>query len=143
MSQPFLYNRRVSFADTDMAGILHFSNYYRYMEETEHAFWRSFGLSVNTKDGDRPITWPRVASSCEYFAPAKFEEDLVIALTVANVGDRSVTFEFEFRRESTRIAIGRTTAVCCTIEDDEFKPVSIPPGLREKLDAACGAPSAD
>ena len=37
------YKRRVEFAETDMAGQVHFSNFFRYMEAAEHAFFRSLG----------------------------------------------------------------------------------------------------
>jgi YbgC/YbaW family acyl-CoA thioester hydrolase len=37
---------RVEFTDTDMAGIVHFSSFFRYMEVTEHAFFRSLGFSI-------------------------------------------------------------------------------------------------
>ena len=35
--------RRVQFYETDAAGIVHFSWFYRYMEEAEHALWREAG----------------------------------------------------------------------------------------------------
>ena len=58
MSVSFVYRKRVEFADTDMAGIVHFSRFFVYMEMAEHAFWRSLGLSVHgTLDG-RIIGWP-------------------------------------------------------------------------------------
>ena len=47
MPAQFITTRRVEFADTDMAGIIHFANYYRYMEEAEHAMWRAAGLSIH------------------------------------------------------------------------------------------------
>ncbi len=133
MSGEFIIKRTVQFAEMDMAGILHFANYYRYMEEVEHAFWRSVGKSVMTHDGEREIGWPRVATSCEYFAPAHFEDEIERALTVANVGDRSVSYEIEFRREGRRIALGRTTAVCCAMENGKLEPMSSPPALRTAL----------
>ena len=43
MAHAFTMQRRVEFAETDMAGILHFSNYFRFMESVEHAFFRSLG----------------------------------------------------------------------------------------------------
>lgn len=135
-SEPFLYPRHVQFADTDLAGVLHFSNYYRYMEEAEHAFWRSLGNSVVLREGEDAVSWPRVATACEYFAPAHFEDDLELRLTVAHVGNRSVSYEIEFRRNGERIAIGRTTAVCCTMTGGRFGPATIPQALREKLVAA-------
>ena len=93
----FVITRRVQFVETDLAGVLHFSNYYRYMEEVECAFWRAQGLGVIYKDNDVEISWPRVATKCEYRAPARFEQELELALTVAHVGGRSVTYDVEFR----------------------------------------------
>ena len=50
--------RRVQFYETDMAGIVHFSWFFRYMEEAEHALWRAAGLSIAPPDS--AIGWPRV-----------------------------------------------------------------------------------
>ena len=46
MSYEFQITRRVEFSETDLAGIMHFSNFFRFMESAEHAFWRSLGFSV-------------------------------------------------------------------------------------------------
>ena len=62
MPAEFIIRRRVQFAETDMAGVLHFSNYFRYMEEIEHAFWRSLDLTVYFRDAAPYLSWPRVAS---------------------------------------------------------------------------------
>ncbi len=50
MATPFCYRRLVQFAETDMGGIVHFSNFFRYMEEAEHAMLRSFGLNRHAPD---------------------------------------------------------------------------------------------
>ncbi len=44
----FRYARRVQFAETDLAGIMHSSNFFRYMEEAEHALWRAAGPSIDS-----------------------------------------------------------------------------------------------
>ncbi len=134
MPDEFVITRRVQFAETDMAGVLHFANFFRLMEEVEHAFWRSVGLSVMTEDGGREIGWPRVATNCEYFAPAHFEEELELALKVANVGDRSVSYEVKFHCGGRHIATGRMTVACCTTGKGEFKAISIPDSLRRMLE---------
>ncbi len=131
----FQISRRVQFSETDMAGVMHFSNYYRLMEDTEHAFWRSVGLSVMTRDGDRHIGWPRVATQCEHFAPVRFEDELEVSLVVGQVGDRSVTYEVEFRSGGKRVAVGRMKAVCCATTDGHFESISIPDAMRRKLEA--------
>ena len=50
METTYTMQRRVEFSDTDMAGIAHFTNYFRYMEEAEHAFLRDRGLNVVLHD---------------------------------------------------------------------------------------------
>ena len=133
MPSEIVYSRRVQFAETDMAGVMHFANYYRIMEEAEHAFWRSLGLSVHTVDPQAEIGWPRVATSCQYFAPARFEDELLVMLRLVNVGEKTVEFECEFRRQDTRIALGKVKAVCCAMVDRAFRSIPIPEDVRAKL----------
>ena len=134
MADAFIIKRRVQFAETDMARVLHFANYYRYMEEVEHAFWRSLGMCVIAEDGGREISWPRVATSCEYIRPARFEDEIELALRVATVSNKSVSYEIEFRCRGERIALGKATAVCCSIKDGRFQSVRIPDRLRTALE---------
>jgi len=134
MPGEFTMTRRVQFAETDLAGVLHFSNYYRYMEELEHAFWRSLGESVVFGDGDGTVSWPRVATSCEYAAPVHFEDELELSLVLTKIGSKSVTYEIAFRRGSDRIAVGEMTAVCCMMSGGRFASSAIPDGIRAKLE---------
>ena len=46
MPYEFKATRRVEFSDTDMAGIVHFSKFFQYMETVEHGFFRALGFSV-------------------------------------------------------------------------------------------------
>ena len=46
MPSEFRLRRRVQFYETDAAGMVHFSWFFRYMEEAEHALWREAGLSI-------------------------------------------------------------------------------------------------
>ena len=47
MAYEYKIVREVEFSDTDMAGIMHFSNFFRFMEAAEHGFFRSLGLSIS------------------------------------------------------------------------------------------------
>ena len=67
MSTPFYTSRLVEFADTDMAGIIHFSAYFRYMESAEHELLRSMGYSVYSEIDGVTISFPRVAASWKHF----------------------------------------------------------------------------
>ena len=140
MTTPFHMKRQVQFAETDLAGVLHFANYYRFMEEAEHAFLRSLGLSVITEHEGQEISWPRVSTGCEYFSAVAFEDEIDLAVRVGELGRSSVSYEIEFTIGDRRIALGHTKAVCCTMVKGVFTSIPIPPQIRETLaEAAKGA----
>lgn len=140
MPNTFRYKRRVQFAETDMAGVMHFANYFRLIEETEHAFYRSMGLSIMMFDQGAEIGWPRASATCEYFAPVRFEQEIELHLRVADVGQKSLTYDVDFLRDGQRIARGRITKVCCRVADGSFESIPIPDRIRRRLrDAMHGA----
>ncbi|MEC9055374.1 MAG: hotdog domain-containing protein, partial [Verrucomicrobiota bacterium] len=75
-SHCFEYQRRVEFHETDLAGLVHFSNFYRYMETAEHEFMRSLGHPVHRQMNEIEIGWPRVSASCEFRKPARNDDVL-------------------------------------------------------------------
>lgn len=141
MAHRFEVIERVQFSETDMAGIVHFSNFFRYMERAEHAFWRSLGLSVT--DGSVPpeerVGWPRVHASCDYKAPLRFEEEFKVEMLVEEVRSKVIRYLFRFRKlDGQLVAEGRVTAACVRKDPTsrQMKAVSIPDRIREKVSAA-------
>jgi YbgC/YbaW family acyl-CoA thioester hydrolase len=135
MSTPFRVNRRVEFHDTDMAGIVHFSNFFRYMEFAEVEFLRSKGLSVAWQElnGER-IGFPRVSAACDYSKPVRFEDVVEITVTLGRIGRKSVTYEFQFACRGEEVARGKITAAYCLKKPDgALAAVDIPPDMRAKL----------
>jgi 4-hydroxybenzoyl-CoA thioesterase/acyl-CoA thioester hydrolase len=136
MTDPFRTTRRVEFHHTDAAGIVHFSQFFLYMEEVEHEFLRSRGLSVMMRDAEGVLSWPRVAASCEYRSTVKFEDLLDVELEISRLGEKSVTFAFRFTHQGRAIASGQVTTVCCRIEADGApRSIAIPEKIRAKLTA--------
>ncbi|MHB1426871.1 MAG: acyl-CoA thioesterase [Gemmataceae bacterium] len=135
MSAPFRVSRRVDFADTDMAGIIHFSNYYRYMEYAEVAFLRARGLSVSMAWGEEKLGFPRVSATCDFLHPLHFEDVVEIEVQVERVGRKSVTYSFHFLHEGKLVAKGRISAVCCRMRPGvrELASIDIPDDLRARL----------
>ncbi|GBD36637.1 Putative esterase [bacterium HR36] len=130
----FETQRRVEFADTDMAGVAHFTRFFQYMEEAEHAFLRSRGLSVVMRWNGQELGWPRVAASCEYFRPAFFEDVLTVRLHLTNVGRKSLTYTAEFYRGTELIARGQVTTCCCRMEPNgRMTAIELPEEIRQKL----------
>lgn len=137
---PFHTTRRVEFVDTDMAGIVHFSNFFRFMESAEVEFLRSLGLSVAMSWEGQPIGFPRVAAACDYLRPARFQDVIDITVTVRKVGVKSVTYGFEFGKDGEVLARGQVSAVCCRVRNDhQLESIEIPAGLRHQLETALPA----
>lgn len=135
MPAQFTHTRVVQFADTDVAGIVHFANFYRWMEEAEHAYLRSLGFSVmQTQPDGTVIGFPRVQASCRFKAPAFFEDELQVDVNVVRRGVKSLTFSFDFRRGETCIATGEMKTVCCLCQPGgKLESIEIPPKYCEKL----------
>jgi YbgC/YbaW family acyl-CoA thioester hydrolase len=134
MPDTFRTRRRVEFADTDMAGMVHFANFFRYMEAAEVEFLNSLGLSVAMRgEGGERLGLPRVSATCDYQSPARFEDVLDVVVTVKSVGRTSITYGFEFFKGDRPVAKGQITAVCCRITVDRIESVEIPEEIRQKL----------
>jgi 4-hydroxybenzoyl-CoA thioesterase/acyl-CoA thioester hydrolase len=130
----FITSRQVEFAQTDMAGIVHFSEFFRYMESAEHEFFRSLGLSVTMKIEDVHISWPRVSCSFEFRKPLHFEDVFEIHMDILRLGAKSVTFGVQVVLQGELMAEGKSTSICCEMRPEGMKAVAIPPDVREKLE---------
>ncbi len=142
MPYEFTYSHRVTFAETDMAGIVHFANYYRMMENAEHAFFRSLGFSIHGHFEGVPVGWPRVSAACDFFKPLRFEEVVEVQLLVAEVRRRSIRYVFRFWKDSSgtreEVARGSVSAVCATVDQagGKLAAIAIPPEILAKLEPA-------
>ena len=136
MPSLFHCRRRVEFADTDMAGIVHFSRFFVFMEATEHAFLRSLGLSVHLEHEGQTISWPRLAAACDYRRPVRFEDELDIQLRVERLGTKSVTYGVAFEHEGEAVADGTLTAACCLCDPGEsLRAIPIPDFIRQRFES--------
>ncbi len=139
----FVYTRRVEFADTDMAGIMHFSSIFRFMESAEHAFFRSLGYSVTLDEIDPALGLPRVQAEASFRRPFRFEDEIEIEFTIREKRTKSLTYGFELRKvgdpERFVAALGSMTVVCVR-RDHEGKMASheLPGELAEKIEAEPG-----
>ncbi len=130
----FRTQRRIEFADTDLAGLVHFARFFVFMETAEHEFLRSLGTEVHHRWQGQDIGWPRVSATCDYLHAARFPETLDIRLRVARKGVKSMTYRFDFERDGRRIAIGKLTAVCCRLDGGERpRAIPIPPDIADRL----------
>src|SRR2546427_9601784 len=97
----YRYTRRVQFYETDAAGIVHFSWFFRYMEEAEHALWREAGLSISPPGAE--IGWPRVAASCDFHRALRFEDEFEVRIRIAEIAQRTIRYACEMTQHDKKI----------------------------------------
>src|SRR4051794_16524519 len=124
-----------------MAGIMHFSNFFRFMEAAEHGFFRSLGLSIHTVDPE-PLGWPRVHADCDFRYPLKFEDSVEVRLLVREKKEKSLVYSFVFRKLNEQppkeVARG-TIAVVCVRRDSKtgrLTGVPIPEAIAARIEVA-------
>jgi YbgC/YbaW family acyl-CoA thioester hydrolase len=133
----FRYGRTVFFYETDLAGVVHFSCYFRYMEEAEHALWRAAGLTVDRAGAD--IGYPRVSATFDYKSPLFFEDAFTIVARVHAVSKRTIKYSFVFTRGETAIGVGWLTTACAVRDETgAMRAVEVPSGVVASLRAAAG-----
>lgn len=137
MPPRFTFTRRIQFSDTDMAGIVHFANFYRFMEEAEHEMFRSMGFKIVEDQPDGSVVgWPRVRASCNFEAPAYYDDLVEIDIFITRVGVKSLTMTFHFRRGEQRLATGELKTVFCRFSrDGKFTSIEIPAAQRQTFEA--------
>src|SRR5436853_2137657 len=137
----FKATRQVEFSDTDMAGIMHYSNFFRFMETAEHGFYRSLGFSVVMSETSPRLGWPRVHAECDYKKPLRFEDLVEIQLLVKEKRSKSISYTFRFwklnEEKPIEVARGLLTIVCVAHQPDgKMTSVPIPPEIAEKIEVA-------
>jgi YbgC/YbaW family acyl-CoA thioester hydrolase len=130
--------RRVQFHEVDSVGIVHFSHFFRYMEEAEHALWRAAGLSIAPPDS--PIGWPRVAAAFDYQSPLRFEDEFDIVIRIAAIGARTIRYECVLARGETTVATGTLTIACVSRKAGEpMRATAIPADISDRFEVAAAA----
>ena len=122
----------MQFAETDLAGIVHFTHFFRYMEEAEHALWRAAGLSI-AKAGET-TGWPRLAAAFDYKAPLRFEDEFHVLVRIADVSRR--TLQYEFTLMLGEVLVGRgtiTTGLVRKAAGEQMKMMDLPEDIVARL----------
>ncbi len=140
MPSEFKTRKRIEFADTDCAGIAHFAVFFRYMEEAEHEFLRSCGLSVRTPAGDGAVIgFPRLSARCEFVRSVTFEDVVDVDLWVSRLGRKTIQYSCVFSHGDEVVARGEVVVIACRVRESEgrsIESIPLPDRFRETLEVA-------
>jgi len=116
---------RVRWVDTDAAGVMHYSNYFRQFEACEEEFYRSMGLSFKTICEKFGIGLPRVEAHCTYKSSCHCDDTVEITLQVGEIAEKTITYNFQaILRDGDKLAADGYLK--CIAVNEKWKAVPIP-----------------
>jgi acyl-CoA thioester hydrolase len=128
MPAPFKFSARtrVGFSDTDAQGVVYYGRYNPYFDLARVEYLRALGELRRERRGDFVMR----ANDVEYFAPARFDDELEIYARVSRIGRTSVTFEFAAYRlpDETLMVTAHQTLVFVDLA--ERRPLAVPNDYR-------------
>ncbi|GHF41941.1 tol-pal system-associated acyl-CoA thioesterase [Seohaeicola zhoushanensis] len=130
MSSPqHLFPVRVYYEDTDMGGVVYHANYLRFIERARSDWVRNLGNDQNAMR-DAGFVWVVRRIECDYLAPARFDDALVVETSVASLSGARLVMDQVVRRGEEVLFSASVTAVCMTAEG---RPVRLPAEIRALL----------
>ena len=129
--------RRVRFYEVDGAGIVHFSWFFRYMEEAEYELWRSAAVSIApTKE----LAFPRVAATFDFRRPLRFEDEFEARIKIASIRSKTIRYSCELMMLSGELAATGSMTIACVskIPGQPMRAVAFPAAIVDRFAVAAG-----
>lgn len=119
----FIYERKINYYETDRMGVVHHSNYIRYMEEARTAWLESIKMPFSVLE-ENNITIPVLGVSCEYKHHVTFEDTIVINLSIKEYNGVRMTVGYNMKDLKTGVTVlTGETKHCFTNKD--LRPINL------------------
>jgi len=128
---------RVHWVDTDTAGVMHYSNFFRYFEACEQEFYRSLSLPLTEIRDKFGVMLPRVEAHCNYKAACRFDELIEVALRVRDVEEKTITYDFQIFRQSDGKLVAEGFMKCIAVNSN-WKAVPLPAQIAKTVRSSIG-----
>jgi acyl-CoA thioester hydrolase len=128
---PFKFSARtrVGFSDTDAQGIVYYGRYNPYFDLARVEYLRSIGQLHRQAEGDFVMR----ANDVEYFAPARFDDELEIYARVSRIGRTSITFQFAAYKMPEDSLLVTAHQALVYVDLEERKALLVPDDYRAKV----------
>ena len=120
------FSLRVYYEDTDMAGIVYYANYLRYIERARSDWVREMGIDQLQMKADGVVFAVRRIEA-DYVSPAQFDDELEVRTSLASIGPARMVMAQQVWRGDTLLFEAGVTIVCINASG---KPVRLPAKLR-------------
>jgi 1,4-dihydroxy-2-naphthoyl-CoA hydrolase len=118
--------------DTDAAGIIFFASQFVFAHVVYERFLEELGFSFAEALEKEPFLMPIVHAESDYYRPLKVGDRLDVELSVANIGDTSMTLEYAFSAVDGEV-VGRSRSVHVAVSREDGKKMALPEKVRAAL----------
>lgn len=128
--EDFSHQIRVYYEDTDLAGIVYYANYLRFIERARTEWVRGLGVDQGALKRDEGIVFAVRRVEADYLKPARFDDLLTVTTRLLELGGARIELEQEVLRAGERLFAARVVLVCMS---DAGGAARLPPDVRAKL----------
>ena len=124
------YSLRVYYEDTDLAGIVYYANYLKFIERARTDWVESLGIDQMALRAETGIVFAVRRVEADYLRPSRFGDELVVETVLATIGGARLVLEQVVLRGGERIFAATVTLVCMT---EDGHAARVPAGVRARL----------
>lgn len=129
----FRFEIPVRWVDTDALRVVHYSNYFRYVEAAEEELYRSLGFTFTDLNEKYKIAIPRVEAFCRYKAPARFGDIIVVLLQLGEKREKTMRYDFEIQRKPDGELLCNGYLKIVSLDLVSWKATTLPSDLTTKV----------
>jgi len=118
---------RVYYEDTDLAGIVYYANYLKFIERGRSEWVRDLGVDQKQMKADGLVFAVRRVEA-DYLAPAHYDDELVIETTMQPGSGARLIVRQDVKRGDTRLFSAIVTIICMT---SAGAPARLPAAIRQ------------
>lgn len=126
---PHRFSCRVYYEDTDLAGIVYYANYLRFIERARTEYVRALGIDQARLKAERGIVFAVRRIEADYLAPARFDDLLEVETEVVAVTPARIVLSQRVKRDTDVLFDARVTLVALS---DDGRPARLPAELRAR-----------
>ena len=132
--EEIIYERKINYYETDKMGVVHHSNYIRFLEEARCYWMEKIGIPFSLLES-KGVTIPVLGVNVEYKHHVTYDDTILIKVIIKEYSGVRMTVSYDVREKKTgKIVIEAETKHCFT--NKELRPVSLKkyaPEFEEKL----------
>ena len=127
---PHAFDLRVYYEDTDLAGIVYYANYLKFIERARSEWVRDLGVDQVRMKADQGVVFAVRRIEADYLRPAKFDDVLQVLTGLRVVTGARILLDQVVMRGAERLFAAEVTLVCLS---GEGRPTRLPPEIRARL----------